>query len=88
MTEHYLVPSRRFLSVYFKLFNQLFYGHEILGLENLPESGKGLVINFHGSTINDVLGLFSELCLSRNRHLRIVVDKLWFVVPGLQRALS
>ncbi|MCL4131770.1 UNVERIFIED_CONTAM: hypothetical protein GTU68_044948, partial [Idotea baltica] len=57
-------------------------GYEIKGLENLPQSGGGIIVYYHGALPVDIYYLTSRFILRRGRLLRCIGDKFLSKIPG------
>ena len=64
-------------------FGAILSGHEVVGLENIPETGPGLLIYYHAATPTDFLITNSKIYLYKNRQIKIIADKFLFKIPGL-----
>ena len=62
--------------------------HEIIGLENLPDSGPALLIYYHGAMPIDFYYVYSKTLLYKNRKMKIIADKFLFKIPGLGSLLE
>lgn len=60
----------------------IFSGYEVVGLENLPDTGGALVIYYHGAIPIDLYYFMSYVFLNKNRLVYTVADKFLFKVPG------
>ncbi|KAK6619264.1 hypothetical protein RUM44_003646 [Polyplax serrata] len=61
---------------------RLWHGYEVVGLENLPDTGGALVIYYHGAIPIDLYYFMSYVFLNKNRLVYTVADKFLFKVPG------
>ena len=66
----------------------LWHGHEIIGLENLPDEGPALLIYYHAAMPIDFYYVHSKTVLYKNRRMKIVADRFLFKVPGLKSLLE
>jgi 1-acyl-sn-glycerol-3-phosphate acyltransferase len=74
-----------YLKFLFLLINLLlFKGHEIVGFENIPDKGPGLLVYYHAAIPIDFYYVYSKTCLYKNRLFKVVADKLLFKVPGIK----
>lgn len=70
---------------FFKVFknnSEILIGHEIVGFENIPETGPALLIYYHGAFPIDFYYVYSKTSLYKNRRFKIVADNFLFKVPG------
>ncbi|XP_053101928.1 transmembrane protein 68-like [Hemicordylus capensis] len=75
-----------FLSVV-HTYGRILYGHEIIGMENIPE-GPGIIIFYHGYTDSDYFFLLARLYLERGRLCRTVTDYHIYLIPGMKQLLN
>lgn len=68
--------------------SKCFIGHEIVGFENIPDKGPGLLIYYHAAFPIDFYYVHSKTTLYKNRRFRIVADHFLFKVPGLASLLE
>lgn len=61
----------------------IWYGYEVEGFENLPETGPALIVYYHGALPIDYYYLVSKCFLHKKRLLHSVVDRFFFHIPGL-----
>ena len=64
-------------------FGAILFAHEVVGLENIPETGPGLLIYYHAVTPIDFLITNSKIYLYKNRQTKIIADKFLFKMLGL-----
>jgi hypothetical protein len=82
---HGLFISYLFKISIFFIKNLLFFkGHEIVGFENIPDEGPGLLVYYHAAIPIDFYYVYSKTCLYKNRLFKVVADKLLFKVPGIK----
>jgi hypothetical protein len=61
----------------------LYHGYEVLGLENLPKDGPGLIIYYHGAIPIDMYYFVAKMYLKYDRLIYTVGDRFLFnYVPG------
>lgn len=60
----------------------LWFGYEVVGMENIPDNGPALIVYYHGATPIDYYYLLSKTLLKKNRVIRSVGDRFLFKVPG------
>ena len=62
------------------MFNGL--GYEVVGFENIPDTGPALIIYYHGAFPIDFYYLLARVYLEKGRVIRNVVDNFVFKIPG------
>ena len=62
----------------------LWHRHSILGLENIPVEGAGLLVWYHGPLPLDYLGLLARLHLKTGRRVWSVMDRCLQSLPLLE----
>ena len=63
---------------------RIWHKHSIVGLDNVPVSGAGLIVWYHGPVPVDYLGLLAHLHLQTGRKVWSVVDRCLEFLPGLE----
>ena len=63
---------------------RLWHRHSILGLENIPVEGGGVIVWYHGPVPVDYLGLVARLHLKTGRRVWSVVDRCLQSLPLLE----
>jgi hypothetical protein len=76
------------ICVFWETQGSLFHGHEIVGLNNLPEKGGALLIYYHSVMPTDFYYVYSKSLLYRNRRMKVVADNFLFKVPGIKSLLE
>jgi len=76
------------IAVFWETQGALWHGHEIRGLENIPDSGPALLIYYHAAMPIDFYYVHSKVVLYKNRRIKIVADNFLFKVPGLKSVLE
>lgn len=61
-----------------------FLGYEVVGMENIPDSGSALIIYYHGAFPIDLYYLMAHVYLEKGRVIHNVVDNFVFNIPGIQ----
>ena len=69
------------LSKYSFLTCSYFAGYEVVGMENIPETGA-LIVYYHGAIPIDVYYFISKVLLLKNRVVHTVADHFLFKIPG------
>lgn len=80
--------SFKSLAVFWETQGAIWHGHEVVGLENIPDTGPGLLIYYHAAMPIDMYYLHSKVVLYKNRRMKIVADRFLFKVPGLGSLLE
>lgn len=80
--------SFKSLCIIWETIGDIWHGHEIVGLENIPDSGKALLIYYHAAMPLDFYYVYSKILLYKNRKMKIIADKFLFKVPGLNSLLE
>lgn len=57
-------------------------GYEVRGMENLPSSGRCLIIYYHGAIPLDAYYLVARVTLDKGRLVHCVGDRFLERVPG------
>ncbi len=70
------------VAVFWETQGAICHGHEIVGFENIPEKGSGLLIYYHATFPIDFYYVYSKIALYKNRRFKIIADKFLFKVPG------
>jgi len=70
------------LAVIWETIAWLWHGHEIEGLENIPDSGSALIVYYHGAIPIDVYYLLTSVILRKGRLIHTVGDRFLFKIPG------
>jgi hypothetical protein len=78
----------KLICVFWEVQGSIWHGHEIVGLENIPEKGAALLIYYHAAMPFDMYYVFSKLFLHHDRSIKMVVDKFLFMVPGLRSLID
>ena len=57
-------------------------GHEVIGLDKIPQNGPALLIYYHGALPVDMYYLVAKVLLLKDRQVRAVGDRFLFRIPG------
>jgi len=60
---------------------RLYHRHEVVGLENVPPSGRCLLVTNHSLATYDIALLYAAIFLGNGRVTRPLIDRLFFRVP-------
>lgn len=83
-----LAAARQVVSLMWVVFGYLWHGYEVVGMENIPDSGPALIVYYHGALPVDYYFLVASVLLEKRRTIHSVVDRFLFKVPGLGSVLS
>ncbi|KAL0273456.1 UNVERIFIED_CONTAM: hypothetical protein PYX00_006112 [Menopon gallinae] len=61
---------------------KIWHGYEVVGLENIPDTGGALIVYYHGAIPIDLYYLMSHVFLRKNRQIYSVADRFLFKIPG------
>jgi len=61
-----------------------YFRYSVVGLDNLPRSGPGLLVSFHSFAVVDIFLLGRRIFLRDGRVIRGLTDKIVFMIPGLR----
>lgn len=62
---------------------RMYHRHEVVGLENIPEKGGGLIVVNHSLATYDIVLLWAAIYEQTGRLTRGLVDRLFYKVPGV-----
>ena len=74
--------SFKSLAIFWETQGALWHGHELVGIENIPDSGPALLIYYHAAMPIDFYYVHSKTLLYKNRKMKIIADRFLFKVPG------
>ncbi|XP_050071980.1 transmembrane protein 68-like [Anopheles maculipalpis] len=80
--DEFWKAARKFMALVWHLHSRIFHGYEVIGLENLPETGPALLIYYHGALPIDMYYLAAEMMLKRDRLIHSVGDRFLDHIPG------
>ena len=75
--------SHKSIAINWELLGEIVHGHEIVGFENLPETGPALLIYYHAAMPIDFCYVHAKTTLYKNRKIKIVADRFLFKTPGM-----
>jgi hypothetical protein len=78
----YWNSARQAVAIMWDAHGWIYHGYEIKGLENIPNSGPGLIVYYHGAIPVDYYYLCAKCILQKNRLIKAVGDKFLFNMPG------
>lgn len=64
-------------------FLRQYHRHEVIGMENLPQSGGVLLVVNHSLATYDIVMLFAAVLQEKNRFTRPLADRTFFKFPYL-----
>lgn len=76
--------AKNTVAVFWEAQGRIWHGHEIVGLERLPESGAAMLIYYHGALPIDFYYVMAKCLLDRRRQLHAVGDNFLFSIPGFR----
>lgn len=74
--------ARKCIAAVWDAHSWIYHGYEVVGLDNLPAEGAGLIVYYHGAIPIDMYYLVARVCLSRDRLIHTVGDRFLFKLPG------
>jgi 1-acyl-sn-glycerol-3-phosphate acyltransferase len=78
----YWGPIRNIVTKMWSIYGWIWYGHEIIGLENIPRNGPALIIYYHGAITVDSFFIGAKVYQKFNRLIFTVADRFLFKIPG------
>ncbi|XP_017461832.1 PREDICTED: transmembrane protein 68-like, partial [Rhagoletis zephyria] len=66
----------------------IWYGYEVEGLENIPDSGPALLVYYHGAIPIDYYYLSARCIIAKKRLIYSVGDRFLFMIPGWTRLME
>lgn len=82
------IKLRNLLGNILNTYSKVWHGYEILGLENIPESGAVLVVFYHAAFPLDQLYFISRVYFEKQRAIWSVVDKFFKDAPNSKAFLE
>lgn len=79
---NYWNVARKCIAAVWDAHSWIYHGYEVIGLDNLPTEGSGLIVYYHGAIPIDMYYLVARVCLSRDRLIHTVGDRFLFKLPG------
>ncbi|XP_023209943.1 transmembrane protein 68-like [Centruroides sculpturatus] len=73
--------GRRLTMKFWSTYGKIWHGHEIIGLENIPKEGPGVIVYYHGALPVDWYSTHSTIYLTLNRLVYSIGDKFVFQLP-------
>jgi hypothetical protein len=67
---------------------RLYHQHEVIGIENIPKTGPGIIVVNHSLATYDILLLWVTVLNEHDRLIRGLVDRLFFKIPFLGEIVS
>lgn len=84
----YYDGPRTFIAKIWDFYGRIWHGYDVVGMENIPETGPALLIFYHGAIPVDVFYLGSRVYLHNKRFIHPVVDRLATKMPGWSAMLE
>ena len=63
----------------------IYAGYDVVGFENIPDTGAALIIYYHAAFPIDLYYLLANIYLEKGRVIHNVVDNFVFKIPGRMR---
>lgn len=60
----------------------IWYGYEVEGFENIPDTGPALIVYYHGAVPIDYYYLLAKVFINKKRLFHSVGDRFLFQIPG------
>ncbi|KPM03941.1 transmembrane protein 68-like protein 1 [Sarcoptes scabiei] len=76
------------MKVMWEAHGYIWYGYELEGLDNIPDSGPAIIVYYHGALPVDYYYLSSKCLLTKKRSIYSVADRFMFKIPGWSFVLS
>lgn len=70
------------MKVMWEAHGYIWYGYELEGLDNIPDSGPAIIVYYHGALPVDYYYLSSKCLLTKKRSIYSVADRFMFKIPG------
>ncbi|XP_011177214.1 transmembrane protein 68 [Zeugodacus cucurbitae] len=74
--------GRKLVAALWDAHARIYHGYEVIGMENIPETGPALIVFYHGAIPIDMYYLNSRIILQKNRLIYSVGDRFLFKLPG------
>lgn len=79
--------ASQILATIYNFIGRLWYGYQVVGIENIPRTGPAIIVFYHGAVPVDHMFFWSKLVLM-GRHIRTVGDHFIFKHRGFQNMLT
>nr|XP_009862213.2 transmembrane protein 68-like [Ciona intestinalis] len=74
---------RRTMAAFWGGHGWIWHGYEVVGMQNIPDTGPALIIYYHGAFPIDIYYLVAHIYMEKGRVMRNVMDNFAFKIPGL-----
>ncbi|KAL7677643.1 hypothetical protein ACOME3_003882 [Neoechinorhynchus agilis] len=76
------------LAVLWEIASRFYNGHEIRGIDNVPEKESAIIVYFHGSLPLDIQYVIAKFIIHKNRKISVLTDKFLFCIPFIRSLLN
>ena len=81
-SDHIWKESKKYIAISLEKLADIMHGYEIVGFENLPETGPALLIYYHAAMPIDYCYVHAKTTLYKKRMIKTVADRFVFKTPG------
>ncbi|CAG5087669.1 Similar to TMEM68: Transmembrane protein 68 (Bos taurus) [Cotesia congregata] len=74
--------ARSVVAAIWDVHGYIYYGYEVVGMENIPTDEPVLFVYYHGAVPIDLYYLIAKMVLLRSKIIHTVADNFLFKVPG------
>uniref|UniRef100_A0A915KKA9 Phospholipid/glycerol acyltransferase domain-containing protein n=1 Tax=Romanomermis culicivorax TaxID=13658 RepID=A0A915KKA9_ROMCU len=74
--------ARMTIAAFWDAQGWIWHGHEVIGLENIPDQGPALIVYYHGTLPLDVYYLIAKVLIYKRRLIHCVGDRFLTYIPG------
>ncbi|XP_017466375.1 PREDICTED: transmembrane protein 68 [Rhagoletis zephyria] len=74
--------GRKLVAALWDAHARIYHGYEVIGMENIPETGPALIVYYHGAIPIDMYYLNSRIILQKDRLIYTIGDRFLFKLPG------
>lgn len=74
--------ARSVVAAIWDVHGYIYYGYEVVGMENIPKDEPVLFVYYHGAVPIDLYYLIAKMVLLRSKIIHTVADNFLFKVPG------
>jgi 1-acyl-sn-glycerol-3-phosphate acyltransferase len=64
-----------------------YHRHEVVGIENVPEKGRAILVINHAMVIYDIMMLWEAVYKRNGRYIRTLIDRFFYKVPLMEKTL-
>ena len=80
--DHIWKESKKNIAISLEKLADIMHGYEMVGFENLPETGPALLIYYHAAMPIDYCYVHAKTTLYKKRMIKTVADRFVFKTPG------